>query len=1357
MKRICIFTILSVFTAAILLSCVKENLVDGSVSRASKALDFNKIGTSASQSGSSFTSSVGGDTLSLSFCVPASSQATKRALEKAGKRTEYTCEVSVDSHTEGNNAMVTDAALLTKSIFGSNSTNPISCNFLRLDEDVDEDHTALYTFPTLAHAKLLEGEVTGAPENTSGQLFRSIVLKPEQSYKYHTQKFSESLTDTIFYHTRLIGWHPAVCSLPENGSPVEFGDTRYSNYRSYLSSRYGVVFDHALNGSEDLLMSTMVEGQRWHSPNAPGPGQRDNRYRDLAKQLFDNHYAQPLGYNIDQEPHYSNTMEFKHYLSAVRIWAKLDQKSTEEQSTLNLSTWGKILSLTFVDQPSTCTIMFPDSLGGSRFGKLLENSWTDYSNFNANPGLIYGEGDIQKPVTDYEVTYPIDMTKNLVEMEKKYLGYALVMPGADIVIAIQTSAGTYQATLPYKILLDGAKDSTELFQSGKIYDVVLNLETKGSVAEFIENEDTGNFIDLSPWDPSPDKQEFRTANCYMIDVHQVDSLLKAYQAEGSEDVPGYCFLGTVLGNGESGIMSKGITTFHTSSATIDSPTSAKLIWQSEKGLVSNVHLQHGYVRFNVANARKGNAVIAVLDESGTIVWSWHIWITDIPKVITSSKNYNYMDRNLGAITSTTVSGGKIIDGSVVPNDAATALNLYGLYYQWGRKDPLPAPLKYDQSGGQSMRITPVYNTYSEKVTSLGTYIYNQGERIQDGIEKPMHYILNPTSPYYNYNWTSDKIDFLWGEEVTSIGGSSYYQKTIYDPCPYGYHVPAEEIQYLAETADTIISSNPYGLFLEEDIFFPYAGYYGPDRNQTSNDGAAYYCGSKGDYQGSVICSDEDGIDYSYFRNHRLRTYISKAVNWTEQNIDDEQLFSYNAPYHHVTTDVVKTKHDYTNRCTAAPIRCIKETNYELNIVARMSMNTRAIRKDEDVPVTFTLEGRTNKGAISSAKLVIHYTDASSGAEITYKNIDLSDETVAPSAILTSKTLSGTCTVTIPSSVTSGAKEAEVYARLDLVVKQGSQEEPRSSVEYQLKDGFVLSLVMDADGSKGWIPAYCLDATETFTVKIPGDSLVTRNKPTTRLVKYNNMFPPVIGQPTTITVYVNSPDANVEIADTTATVDASKARTINGELHYPYSVSARKFTTKGWKTISITAGKDGYGTSSETLSLPVYGINVGSSKIDGSTTTRKAVTTNKDGIVENWYVAMDNGEISVSTDYFFFNGLNIHWTSSVGDYTYLIGFETTSGNTRFFNAMTGLNCPYVTGGESKLVVADTKDAGEYFYLSPITRTVWFRKTYFNHIKNTKSTTGYWITSGRGEVQVSSSGMASSLACAVWFYPVTFSIN
>lgn len=90
-------------------------------------------------------------------------------------------------------------------------------------------------------------------------------------------------------------------------------------------------------------------------------------------------------------------------------------------------------------------------------------------------------------------------------------------------------------------------------------------------------------------------------------------------------------------------------------------------------LVEAVSYRDGYVIFKTADIfKRGNALLAALDDKGHILWSWHIWLTQQPQ----EHVYNYnagtmMDRNLGAI-------------SAVPGQVGTK----GLFYLWGKKDPI---------------------------------------------------------------------------------------------------------------------------------------------------------------------------------------------------------------------------------------------------------------------------------------------------------------------------------------------------------------------------------------------------------------------------------------------------------------------------------------------------------------------------------------------------------------------------------------------------------------------------------------------------------------------------------------------
>ncbi|MBQ9073613.1 MAG: fimbrillin family protein, partial [Muribaculaceae bacterium] len=73
------------------------------------------------------------------------------------------------------------------------------------------------------------------------------------------------------------------------------------------------------------------------------------------------------------------------------------------------------------------------------------------------------------------------------------------------------------------------------------------------------------------------------------------------------------------------------------------PASAEIVWQDEPCLVTEVELNdlNDYITFRVREdcICEGNAIIAVKDANGDIMWSWHIWVSD---------GLNYYDNGSGS-------------------------------------------------------------------------------------------------------------------------------------------------------------------------------------------------------------------------------------------------------------------------------------------------------------------------------------------------------------------------------------------------------------------------------------------------------------------------------------------------------------------------------------------------------------------------------------------------------------------------------------------------------------------------------------------------------------------------------------
>ena len=213
--------------------------------------------------------------------------------------------------------------------------------------------------------------------------------------------------------------------------------------------------------------------------------------------------------------------------------------------------------------------------------------------------------------------------------------------------------------------------------------------------------------------------------------------------------------------------------------------SVKLLWQSNPDIVKHVDMVGTNAMFYVAYSSQDeskledtNAVIAAYNTSGEVVWSWHLWIVnENPLVMTDtySNGKTFMRKNLGAFTN---SNGL--------NDEQRILDSYGMYYQWGRKDPFPRPYYFDATGADDEARYDaqgifIYENFELRTPSNGTVDYTT--------LYPMHYIFNDTHSEYNGDsgdgvgdWLVSANNALWSDT----------EKSVYDPCPAGWRVPTAQ-------------------------------------------------------------------------------------------------------------------------------------------------------------------------------------------------------------------------------------------------------------------------------------------------------------------------------------------------------------------------------------------------------------------------------------------------------------------------------------------------------------------------------------------------------------------------------------
>lgn len=240
-------------------------------------------------------------------------------------------------------------------------------------------------------------------------------------------------------------------------------------------------------------------------------------------------------------------------------------------------------------------------------------------------------------------------------------------------------------------------------------------------------------------------------------------------------------------------------------------TQVKVLWQTKDAgtsgdlvmgyIIDNDHhenlvnitdagnINDALVHVKVPLTQGGNAVIAAYN-GNTVLWSWHIWVTDYRPVpmnasvdnntaranaIAAAQNAtkNGMVHTYGGTSWTEAAGSfykcVIMDRNLGATRAGIQQNLldavrtFGLLYQGGRKDPF-----FSTADGTPTETKTIYNGYGNEVDIAKVSNNNYNLTIQ-----------NPLTFYKGLNSTSDK----WGGDG---------KKTIDDPCPEGWRVPSNE-------------------------------------------------------------------------------------------------------------------------------------------------------------------------------------------------------------------------------------------------------------------------------------------------------------------------------------------------------------------------------------------------------------------------------------------------------------------------------------------------------------------------------------------------------------------------------------
>lgn len=254
----------------------------------------------------------------------------------------------------------------------------------------------------------------------------------------------------------------------------------------------------------------------------------------------------------------------------------------------------------------------------------------------------------------------------------------------------------------------------------------------------------------------------------------------------------YKFNATVMGNGNAGLHS----TFPITSTAIN-PEGAVLVWEEVEGLITDLKLQDGFICFTCAN-KDGNAVVAATAADGTILWSWHLWSAEPPKDVDCG-TWTLMDRNLGA---------------TMPSGEES----FGLYYQWGRKDPFSRVLAFDSASGEGWYHPVVGGGDDEANADIHCVAYS--------VAHPIEFIAKSNR---NDDWLIEPNQrYLWGLNWEVDGNIDFQPfKSVFDPCPKGYAIATPNCMAAGtgnEGANASRNSdNSYTIF-NGKIFVPAAGF-----------------------------------------------------------------------------------------------------------------------------------------------------------------------------------------------------------------------------------------------------------------------------------------------------------------------------------------------------------------------------------------------------------------------------------------------------------------------------------------------------------------------------------------------------
>lgn len=389
-------------------------------------------------------------------------------------------------------------------------------------------------------------------------------------------------------------------------------------------------------------------------------------------------------------------------------------------------------------------------------------------------------------------------------------------------------------------------------------------------------------------------------------------------------------------------------------------------------------------KIHVKTKKEGNALIGAYhtdkNEDGsikqrTLLWSWHIWVTDIDPANTYSavtyttydwdgnekkifsyaqglkdnqvyervSGYGVMPCNLGALAKEPAS-----------DKTEDVIKTHGMLYQWGRKDPFPPAnwvslqsLNYDYNdtyagihygNDNKTKIGKTSGLQNNNIKSFHTEMgKNLDNPIEFSIRNPMVFIsgINADSPpisvsTYFFNkgdWMKVHNQKLWGGleitptmeklEIPGVSGKYMFrnygtEKTIFDPCPKGWRVPPGDLWLgFTTTGGNPPTYNDINMDVEATNQTPYGMYLYMRESSWNNPG----------HDKSKLYFPCQGLRLS---GGSIR-HAGRCGNYHNATSDDQN----NVNVLHVHKSTAFHIYEYTypefnNKSVGGPIRCVRD-------------------------------------------------------------------------------------------------------------------------------------------------------------------------------------------------------------------------------------------------------------------------------------------------------------------------------------------------------------------------------------------------------------------------------------------------